>query len=238
MLSLEQTDIAHSEGPDPEMAIQTRLSNYYRGLAKELEAQPERIHSVPKRQQEFEQLVEKACLFARGSNVLELACGVGFWTEKIADHASSIFATDICEEALAIGRQRVTSPVVRFVAADAMALKLPRLHFNRVFGGFWLSHVKRLSLADFFVRLHSHLRSGTDVLFVENEYPDRQSRPFESVTHEGDTYELRRLKDGSKHLVLKNYFSDGELVERLGLRTTSIQIERTTYYWSLRYRLT
>jgi cyclopropane fatty-acyl-phospholipid synthase-like methyltransferase len=238
MLSPDQTDIAHSEGLDPNIVIQARLNNYYRGLSKEIASQPERIHSVPKRQQEFGRLLEKVCLFARGSNVLELACGVGFWTEKMAAHASSIFATDICEEALAIGRQRVTLPHVQFATADAMALKLPELRFSEVFGGFWLSHVKRLLLADFFVRLHSHLRPGTDVLFVENEYPDRQSRPFESVTREGDTYELRRLKDGSEHLVLKNYFSDGELVERLGLRATSIQIERTTYYWSLRYRLT
>ncbi len=238
MSSLERTDSASKGDPDVEGSAQVRLGNYYRELSKELAARPERIHSVPERQREFAQLVRKSCLFARRSSVLELACGIGFWTEKMAPHASSIFATDICEEALAIARQRISSPIVRFARADAMSLELHELNCNRVFGGFWLSHIKRLSLANFFDRFHRHLSPGTDALFVENEYPDRQSRPFESVTHEGDTYELRRLKDGSEHLVLKNYFTDGELLESLGPRAEGVQIERTAYYWSVRYRLT
>lgn len=239
MLSLEQGGPFCSQRTISDTTIQMRLRAYYRGLSQELALQPERIHSVPKRQEEFNQMVEKACFFSCDANVLELACGVGFWTQKMSAYVSSIYATDICEEALDIGRRRVESTRVQFAVADAMALSLSaQQHFNRVFGGFWLSHIKRELLPAFFQNLHSLLGRGTEMLFVENEYPNRDARPFESVTHKGDTFELRQLKDGSTHFVLKNYFTDRELMDSLGPQTINAQIERTAFYWSLRYQVT
>jgi hypothetical protein len=218
-------------------AVQSSLNTYYSQLSEELVVQPERIHAVPQRQQEFQQLVGTAIAFASDLYLVEIACGIGFWTERLKAHARFIHATDICEVALQRARQRVQSDRVRFAPADALAIDLPNDGVTGVFGGFWLSHVKRSSLAGFFAHLHSQLPAGARVLFLENEYPQRHNRPFASIDHDGDTFELRRLRNGSKHLVLKNYFSDNELITALGARVSRVCIERSKYYWSLYYQV-
>lgn len=62
------------------------------------------------------------------------------------------------------------------------------------------------------------------------------------VTKEGDenTYKLRRLKDGSEYLVLKNYLSADELVEVFSRYIKGFNRENVFYgncYWSITYEL-
>ena len=54
-------------------------------------------------------------------DVLELACGTGQWTGRLAARARSVTALDAAPETLAIARERVTSPIVQFACADLVA---------------------------------------------------------------------------------------------------------------------
>ncbi|MGI8572858.1 MAG: class I SAM-dependent methyltransferase, partial [Solirubrobacteraceae bacterium] len=65
-----------------------------------------------------EELITALEDFAPSGDVLELACGPGTWTPQLLRHASSVTALDAAPEVLAMARERVRDPRVRFIAAD------------------------------------------------------------------------------------------------------------------------
>lgn len=228
--TIEYPDTGACPAPPPESMLR-----YYAALAKELAQDPWRMHAVPQRQREFEVLQNCVAEFAQDRDVLEIACGVGYWTELLASRANRVYAFDISELAIAFARQRVLAPHVELAVGDALALTLSDGRFNGAFAGFWLSHIRRGQLRCFFMQLAFLLPDGARAMFIDNEYSTRATRPYASVDADGDTYERRRLQDGSTFLVLKNYFNDDELLAAVAGAATDISIERSTYYWSLSY---
>jgi demethylmenaquinone methyltransferase/2-methoxy-6-polyprenyl-1,4-benzoquinol methylase len=72
---------------------------------------------------------------------------------------------------------------------------------------------------------------------MDNAYVEGSSTPISRVDDYGDTYQMRRLDDGSQHEVLKNFPSESALratVDGMGL---GVQVEFLQYYWILNYRL-
>src|SRR5690349_21116742 len=55
---------------------------------------------------------------AIAGDVLELACGTGWWTRRLARRASSVTAIDEAAAMLDINRRRVASGNVQYAAAD------------------------------------------------------------------------------------------------------------------------
>lgn len=51
-------------------------------------------------------------------DILEIACGTGYWTEKIAKTAKSIHAIDVNEAVIEIAQQKNLGNKVRFEVAD------------------------------------------------------------------------------------------------------------------------
>ena len=79
-------------------------------------------------------------MFAPTGDVLELASGTGWWTEKLVKSADQITAVDAAAETIALNRERVGSDKVTYVQTDIFAWKPPRT-FDMAFFSFWLSHV-------------------------------------------------------------------------------------------------
>jgi SAM-dependent methyltransferase len=73
--------------------------------------------------------------FRPGGRVLELACGTGVWTEKLARHAASVTAVDGAPAMLARARARLVDPRVRFIEADLFGWA-PDGRYDLVFFGF------------------------------------------------------------------------------------------------------
>ncbi len=70
-----------------------------------------------------------------GARVLEVGCGDGRLTVPVAQHAASVFAFDPDEDAVEAARQALPAELaerVRFAAASATAIEIPRSAFDIV----------------------------------------------------------------------------------------------------------
>jgi ubiquinone/menaquinone biosynthesis C-methylase UbiE len=200
-------------------------------------AEYERIYAKPERQADLASLRARIAALFAGRSVLEVACGTGYWTAVIAPQAKAITAIDAVEETLAIARSKqYPAGRVEFMQGDAYVLPdLGRRH-DALFAGFWWSHVPLARLDAFLAGAARAVAPGAVVGFLENRYVEGSSTPLSRRDAEGNTYQTRKLDDGSTHEVLKNFPSDRELVERAARYGQQVSIERLEYYWLLTYR--
>ncbi|MCL4180485.1 MAG: methyltransferase domain-containing protein [Verrucomicrobia bacterium] len=208
------------------------MATYYADRAHEYE----RICDKPERQADLQQLRCTVQSRFSGLEVFELACGTGYWTELLASSANWVFATDINEEVLTLARARtVDRRRVMFQREDAYALPaLPRT-FTGGFAGFWWSHLPRTRIRDFLRGFHRVLSPGARVMFIDNTYVEGSSTPISRTAPDGDTYQLRRLDDGSTHEVIKNFPTKPELIAAVDGSAKDVQVEFLRYYWVLQY---
>jgi hypothetical protein len=74
------------------------------------------------------------------------------------------------------------------------------------------------------------------IVFVDNCYVEGSSTPISRIDEHGDTYQSRRLQDGSTHEVLKNFPTEYQLRVAVETLADEVQIEFLRYFWILRYR--
>jgi demethylmenaquinone methyltransferase/2-methoxy-6-polyprenyl-1,4-benzoquinol methylase len=221
------------ELPD-EINTETRLIDYYARRAPEYE----RIYHRPERQQDLRKLEQLVAQAFGGQDVLEIACGTGYWTQFIAKQAKSILATDCSREVIDIARDKdYTLCTVSFVESDAYSLKNIDGTRSAGFSGFWWSHIAKAKLPILISALHSKLDDHALVVLIDNCYVEGNSLPVSRRDAEGNTYQMRRLADGSEHEVLKNFPTKAELTEQLTPYAHDLEIEFLTYYWLAKYRV-
>jgi hypothetical protein len=100
---------------------------------------------------------------------------------------------------------------------------------------FWWSHVPKARLTDFLRGFHRVLAPGARVVFLDNVYVEGSSTPLSRTDAHGNTYQLRRLDDGSTHEVLKNFPTEPELRHVVAGWADDVQVEFLRYYWILSY---
>lgn len=214
------------------MSIETSMVSYYAERAKEYD----HIYDKPERQADLRQLEHLVVRALAGAEVFEVACGTGYWTERVARGAASVVATDINEEVLAIARARpIAHGKVRFERQDAYALPSPTRRFTGGLAAFWWSHVPRAKLRSFLSDFHRVFSPGARVVFIDNHYVEGSSTPISRTDGSGDTYQTRRLANGSTHEVLKNFPTEAELRAAVDGLAAEVQVELLKYYWILSY---
>jgi demethylmenaquinone methyltransferase/2-methoxy-6-polyprenyl-1,4-benzoquinol methylase len=207
------------------------LETYYAKRAAEYE----KIFEKPERQADLARMRLDIPALCAGERVLEIACGTGYWTPLIAAKAESVLATDYNEETLAIARsKRYPKGNVRFERADAYALPAWPQKFSACYAGFWWSHVPVRKLEEFLTGLHGRLQPGARVVFMDNRYVEGSSTAISRADGDGNTYQSRKLADGSRHEVLKNFPSAADLRARLG---HGVELTEYEYYWLASYRI-
>ena len=212
--------------PDAETAIHS----YYAARAAEYD----RVYEKPERQADLRAIERWLPPLFAGTRVLELACGTGYWTQFIAPVAEAVVAIDAAPETLSIARSRLGANV-ELLVGDAYQPPADRGRFGSAFAGFWLSHVPRQRRREFLAGLGRVLSPGATVVLLDNRYVAGSSLPISEQDAAGNTYQTRRLGDGSLHRVLKNFPSQAELYELvvgLGEQAAVVEFE---YYWALRY---
>ena len=227
-------------GSPPEAA----LANYYAQRAP----QYERVYHKPERQGDLRQVRALVADAFAGKDVLEIACGTGYWTELVSHRAASVLALDCNEEVLTYARQKPCAPgKVTFRQGNAFALPAFPRRFNAALAGFWWSHVPKGSLRPFLQGLHEVLEPGALVMFFDNAWvagsstplsrKDSDGNPLSARDEDGNTYQERLLDDGSTHRIVKNFPDAGELQQAVAGMAAELEIRFLTYYWILQYRL-
>src|SRR5512145_1190942 len=170
------------------------MESYYARRAAEYE----KIYDKPERQADLARLRNDIPALFKGERVLEIACGTGYWTPLIARQAKSVLAVDYNEETLAIARTK-TYPKgnVRFQRADAYALPDWPEKFSACYAGFWWSHMPLAKIDPFLRGLAERLEPGARVAFMDNRYVEGSSTALSRKDAQGNTYQSRRLADGS-----------------------------------------
>ena len=209
---------------------QPTLQSYYAARASEYD----RIYQKPERQTDLRAIEQWLPPKFAGARMIEIACGTGYWTQFIAPLAARVFAVDAAAETLAIANARVPAAKVEFVLGDAYAL--PQAGpFDAAFAGFWFSHVPKARRRAFLLGLAARLDPGAKVVLLDNRYVEGSSTPVSASDAEGNTFQTRRLGDGSTHEVLKNFPSEAELQELVAGLGVRPLYTAWHYYWAFEY---
>ncbi len=210
------------------------LLDYYARRIQEYE----QIYQKPERLVELSLLKAYLIKLLAGRDILEVACGTGYWTAHLAPFTRSILATDASREVLDVARAKAYPPRrVRFEQTDAYTLDTIPGAFIAGFAGFWWSHVPKARLPGFLSTFHGRLQPGAQVVFVDNQYVEGSSTPLSATDPAGNTYQERRLADGSRHRILKNFPTEADLRNAVADAATDIRVVDFTYYWCLSYML-
>jgi len=210
------------------------LLAYYTQRAREYE----QIYEKPERQSDLGQLRSWVCETLAGHQVLEIACGTGYWTAIVAPVAASITASDASTESLALAALKEYPPGrVRLVEADAYGLEQVAGEFTAGLAAFWWSHVPREQQSVFLTGLHRRLRKGALVVLMDNRFVPGSSTAISRRDPAGNTYQERRLADGRTCEVLKNFPDRTELQAVFATVADELLITELPYYWTVRYRV-
>jgi demethylmenaquinone methyltransferase/2-methoxy-6-polyprenyl-1,4-benzoquinol methylase len=156
-------------------------------------------------------------------DVLELAGGTGWWTERLARVAERLTVVDAAREAIALNRDRVGRADVDYVVADLFDWS-PARTFDVVFFSFWLSHVPRTRFEAFWSLVRTCLSPAGRVFLIDNRADPATEHKVKDpyvVEYLPDLH-LRELADGSQLHVVKVMYEPDELaalVDAEGWRT-------------------
>lgn len=195
----------------------------------------ERVYLKPERQADLRAMAAWLATCFVGRNVLEIACGTGWWTPHAAAHAAHWRATDLIPETMAVAQGKPAMPAnVRFQQVDAYTLAaLGDETFDAAYAGCWWSHVPLDRLQPWLDTLHARLKPGAVVVMLDNRLVPGSSTPISRTDLQGNTYQQRTLDDGSRHELLKNFPSADEAIAALGARARDPRWMAWPHYWAL-----
>jgi demethylmenaquinone methyltransferase/2-methoxy-6-polyprenyl-1,4-benzoquinol methylase len=209
------------------------MKQYYAARAPEYD----RVYARPERQPDLRAIERWLPGVLRDRTVLEVACGTAYWTQFLAPATKRLLAIDASVEVLEIARARVEQEHVRFVLGDAYRLPVAPGGFEGAFAGFWYSHVPVARVDEFLRGLHQALAPGARVVLLDNRDVESSSTPVSDRDADGNTYQLRKLADGSTHRVLKNFPSRQQLAQAVQAHASGAHYHEWPHFWALEYSL-
>jgi len=209
-----------------------KLENYYCNRAPEYEQIYYRDN--PERRQEIDDEVIFLKELCTGKDVLDIACGTGYWTERISETAASIVASDISTEMIRQAQQKQYHCPVQFIRSNINQLPFALSSFDIVVLGFWFSHHPRQDYDNLFKCISRPLKPDCPIWMIENNPPAEGSvNNSHHIDIHGNNFKKRFLDNREEFVILKNYFKKDELTE---IFSPYFKIERLiykTYYWSV-----
>jgi SAM-dependent methyltransferase len=179
---------------------------------------------------EAEAALEAWLVEARPQRVLELACGTGLFTRRIAPHVARLTAVDASDEVIAINRARVAAGNVDYVNADLFDWQPPAM-YDAVFFSFWLSHVPQSHFAAFWKGVGAALAPGGSAYLIDSAYDAASTARDHPLPNRETGLVTRKLDDGREFRIVKVFWEPGTLDAALtGLGWTA-EIEQTPRYF-------
>jgi len=192
----------------------------------------DRIYAKPERQSDLRILEADLPSALAGREVIEVACGTGYWTQHIARTAQRVLATDLTDETLQIARTKsLPEAVVELAIADAFNLPAERGPFDGALAVFWWSHLRPTECRAFLESLRKCLSPGALVILVDNLFVEGNSTPISRRDAEGNTWQTRKLGSGATHEVLKNFPTEDEMRVAVKGFGSNCRYRALEYYW-------
>jgi len=203
--------------------MNTDIVAYYRDRAAEYE----NVYAKPHYLRDLTRMTAISQDIFRDKTVLEIACGTGWWTERIARTARSVYATDINQSVLDIAAAKdYPGGNVAFRLEDVFG-HYPDRTFDALFGGFIWSHILLKRLDEFLECALERVQPGGTLVFSDSLFVPDNSTAISQTDPSGNTWQTRRLEDGSEHLVLKNFPTPDFLREKL----PGAEVIELEYFW-------
>ena len=142
--------------------------------------------------------------------VLELACGTGAWTRRLAARAEHVHAIDVAPEMIERAEDKVAGAGrVIFEVADLYRWQ-PAAAYDVVFFSFLLTHVPPAMTSRFWQVVASSLAIGATVAFV-----DAAPHRHDEEEWLGKGVVRRTLRDGSEHRIVKVFPTPENIVDAM-----------------------
>ncbi len=166
---------------------------------------------------ETERLERAGQAFAdSGGSVLELACGTGMWTRFLAATAERLLAVDASPAVLEINRGRHSAANVEFAQVDLWDWDPPGdEQFDRIFMGFFISHIPPERFAPFWDRMRGWLAPGGSVFVCDDAANSSREQTSPRVENGPEHAHVRSLNDGTEYSIVKIFYSPAELTSKL-----------------------
>jgi ubiquinone/menaquinone biosynthesis C-methylase UbiE len=165
---------------------------------------------------EMAQLVRAFDALSWAGDVVELAAGTGFWTERLVRRAQSLTVIDGSAAMLAINRKRLgaASERAHYEVADLLAWRPARSWDVCVFA-FWLCHVPDDRVATFLRTVAESLRASGVVCIVEK-----------AVATDPETErEVRTLNDGRQFTIIEHPRPPATLIDTCAAAGLNVTVE-------------
>lgn len=230
------------------------LHEYYSLRAPEYEE----IYDREDRREELKELANDLKQECRGLNVLELACGTGYWSRIIGSTATTLRGVDFSEKSLEIAHSKLDQArrnaseishdmlgsvinerlcPIELTVGNAFELRDLNSVYQLGFSGFFWSHIPRGELSRLLTLFHSKLEPRSKVVWIDNNYVEGVSTPIYSSPSFRDTFQKRSLRTGKTFEVLKNFPKDQEIERSIAPYSSDVKIQRSRHFWKLSYTL-
>jgi SAM-dependent methyltransferase len=165
-------------------------------------------------------------------NVLELACGTGLFTRRLAPRVASVTAVDASPEVLAINRARVAAANVTRVEADVFEWRSPPgMRYDLVFFSFWLSHVPGSRFARFWESVKGALAPQGVTYMIDSAFDPTSTARNHDLPGRDAGVVARKLNDGREFRIVKVFWEPQALADRLEQLDWSATVEQTPNYF-------
>ena len=166
----------------------------------------------------------------RPQNVLELACGTGLFTRRLAPRVPRVTAVDASPEVLAINRGRVAADNVEYVEADLFSWR-PVQRYDAVFFSFWLSHVPDDRFAAFWQTVAAALAPGGTAYLIDSAFDPTSTAKDHVLPGPDAGVVTRKLNDGREFRIVKLFYRPEELTTKLSKLGWRAEIRQTEHYF-------
>jgi demethylmenaquinone methyltransferase/2-methoxy-6-polyprenyl-1,4-benzoquinol methylase len=143
---------------------------------------------------------------------------------------------DVNGSTLAVARTRAYAPAaVSLVQADVYRSLPLAARFDAGFAGLWLSHVDVTRMAAFLDAFHSALAPASTVMLFDERESESRAGATARVDDAGNRYEKRRLADGSRFEILKNWYDAASLAALFRERGHTFWCRDLEHFWVFGY---
>lgn len=208
-------------------------AEYYKKRANEYEL----IYQKPERQDDLFKIEKYLENQFQNKKIIELGCGTGFWTQKLARTCESILAIDINKEVIEIAQQKsYLKQNVTFEIKDLIQLGNREQKLEGLFGGFIWSHIKKEEVQNFLKICLQQISHSSELIFIDNKYVAGSSTPINRMDEKGNKYQRRVLKSGEEYEVVKNFPDRKEFAEMIRHDIREFEWIELDYYWIAKFK--